>query len=350
MPFHSVELHPEEVAAFFPELTYWLDDPIGDISAFGYYSVMKAAKAHGVSVMLQGHGGDELFWGYPWVRKAVAHTERKLAGWQRGGPRFRDYFRLTLPAYWNPWGVKEWLKSGAGIRQSWALYSRDRLSPREQTVFYDLTPDFLIARKQLGGLYAKQFHDELHESQAYSPFTLPLPWPQIDVLMTRLICQIYLQENGIAQGDRLSMASSVELRLPLVDYRLVETVIGLRKTIPDHRVQPKLWLREALKTMVPEWVMTRPKHGFTPPVHEWHKAIFAAHGNTLKDGFLVNRGILKAESGHLLARGAFPSEAGTPLAFKALTLELWCRSLAANVHAESKAMDGSARVQEPIAL
>ena len=122
MPFHPIELHAEDVAAFFPELTYWLDDPIGDISAFGHYSVMKAAKVHGVSVMLQGHGGDELFWGYPWVQQAVAHTERKLEGWQTGGPRFRDYLTLTLPAYWNPWGVKEWLKSAAGIRQSWAVY------------------------------------------------------------------------------------------------------------------------------------------------------------------------------------------------------------------------------------
>lgn len=61
MPLHEVILHPEALGAFFPELVYWLDDPIGDISAFGYYSVMRAAKAHGVSVMLQGHGGDELF-------------------------------------------------------------------------------------------------------------------------------------------------------------------------------------------------------------------------------------------------------------------------------------------------
>ena len=350
MPFHAIELHAKDVAAFFPELTYWLDDPIGDISASGYYAVMKAAKAHGVSVMLQGHGGDELFWGYPWVRQAVAQTQRKLEGWQTDRPRFRDYLSFTLPAYWNPWGLKEWLKSGAGIRESWAVYSRDRLSPREQTVFYDLTPDFLIARKQLGTLYAKPFQDELYESQAYAPFTLPLPWPPLDVLMTRLICQTYLQENGIAQGDRLSMASSVELRLPLVDYRLVETVIGLRKRIPDHRFHPKLWLREALKTMVPEWVINRPKRGFTPPLHAWHKAIFGAHGDTLKDGFLVTRGIVRPESGALLAKGPYPAEAGAPMSFKALTLELWCRNLLAGLHAEPNATNGCARVNEPIPI
>ena len=333
MPFHSIELSAPDVAASFPELMYWLDDPIADISAFGYYSVMKAAKAHGVSVMLQGHGGDELFWGYPWVRQAVAQTERKLSGWQAGGPRFRDYLTLTLPTYWNLWGVKEWLKSGAGIRDSWAVYMRDRAGPREQTVFYDLTPDFLIGRNQLRSLYAREFYDQLNESQVYAPFSFPLPWPQIDVLMTRLICQTYLQENGIAQGDRLSMASSVELRLPLVDYRLVETVIGLRKTIADHRFQPKLWLREALKTVVPDWVISRPKRGFTPPLHGWHKAIFAAHGAALNEGLLVTMGLLRPESAALLAKGAYPPEAGAPLSFKALTLELWSRRLAADSQA-----------------
>lgn len=350
MPFHPIELHAGDLAAFFPELTYWLDDPIGDIAAFGYYSVMKVAKAHGVSVMLQGHGGDELFWGYPWVRNAVTHTQRKLAGWQTGRPRFRDYFRLTLPAYWSPWGMKEWLKSAAGIRESWAVYSRDRVSPRDQTVFYDLTPDFLIARNQLGSLYAKQFQRELNELQAYAPFTLPLPWPQIDVLMTRFICQTYLLENGIAQGDRLSMASSVELRLPLVDYRLIETVIGLRKTIPDHCFDPKFWLRQVLKTIVPDWVITRPKRGFTPPLHEWHKAIFSAHGTKLNDGLLVSRGILRPESGAALAKGPYPPNACAPMSFKALTLELWCRNLAADLRGASNAMNGSERAQEPIPI
>lgn len=340
MPFHTVELHPQDVAAFFPELTYWLDDPIGDISSFGYYSVMKAAKSHGVSVMLQGHGGDELFWGYPWVRQAAAQTSRKLAGWQANGPKFRDYLNLTLPAYWNPWGVKEWLKSGAGLRESWAVYSRDQQSPKEQTVFYDLTPDFRLARKGLRELYTERFKRELQETQAYSIFTVPFPWPPVDVLITRLICETYLQENGIAQGDRLSMASSVELRLPLVDYRLVETVIGLRKTNPDHACPPKMWLREALKTVVPDWVINRPKRGFTPPLREWHEALFAAHGQQLIDGCLVTEGILRRESATALAKGPYPPEAGAPMSFKALTLELWCRALSelagvnTSVHAE----------------
>jgi asparagine synthase (glutamine-hydrolysing) len=176
-------------------------------------------------------------------------------------------------------------------------------------------------------MYPARFLENLKEPQACSLFTVPLPWPQVDVLLTRLISQTYLLENGMALGDRLSMAASVELRLPFVDYRLVETVIGLRKATPDHTFPPKVWLREALKTVLPEWVMARPKRGFTPPLREWHNALFAAHGKKLKDGFLVESGILRPESGLALSKGPYPPEAGAPMSFKALTLELWCRGL-----------------------
>jgi asparagine synthase (glutamine-hydrolysing) len=327
MPIHEIELHPSEVASSFSDLMYWLDDPIADISASGYFAVMKAAKAQGISVILQGHGGDELFWGYPWVRQATAQTKRKVEEYEKGGPRFLDYLSLTLPSYWNPWGMKEWIKSGAGLLQSFALYERDRCSPKEQAVFYDLVPDFQLAQKGMPPLYAHRFHAELQQSHAYRIFTLPQPWPQVDVLLTRLICQTYLQENGIALGDRLSMAASVELRLPFIDYRLVETVIGLRKATPDHTFPAKLWLREALTTMVPDWVMNRPKRGFTPPLHDWHQAIFAAHGAQLEAGYLVSSEILRPESGVSLSKGTYPPEAGAPMSFKALTLELWCQAM-----------------------
>lgn len=339
MPIHEIELHPCEVASFFPDLMYWLDDPIADISASGYYAVMKAAKTQGISVILQGHGGDELFWGYPWVRQAAAQTKRKADGWQKGGPRFANYFSMTLPSYWNLWGMKEWIKSGAGLLESLAVYRRDRCSPKEQAVFYDLVPDFRLAQNGLQPLYAHRFHAELQESQAYRIFTVPEPWPQIDVLLTRLICQTYLQENGIALGDRLSMASSVELRLPFIDYRLIETVIGLRKATPDHTFPAKVWLREALKTMVPDWVMNRPKRGFTPPLHEWHNAIFAAHGSKLEAGYLVSSEILRPESGVGLSKGTYPPEAGAPMSFKALTLELWCQAMSETYGSPIKACE-----------
>ena len=65
------------------------------------------------------------------------------------------------------------------------------------------------------------------------PFHVKQPWINDDIILTKLMCNTYLLENGMAQGDRLSMSNSIELRLPLIDYKFVETVIGLRKNNKD---------------------------------------------------------------------------------------------------------------------
>ena len=132
-------------------------------------------------------------------------------------------------------------------------------------------------------------------------------------------------ENGIAQGDRLSMASSVELRLPLVDHRLVETVVGLRKARSDDGLPPKAWLRDALRDVLPPQVLARPKRGFNAPVREWQRALFARYGDTLRDGFLVSAGVLDQDTIGVFTRPDPANGAMNPLFFKVLVLETWCR-------------------------
>ena len=324
LPFHEIELTLEDVVSNFSQLNYWRDDPIGDISGLGYYSVMKSARDHGVAVMLQGHGGDELFWGYPWVRQAAEQTKRKAARSANGTLLWPNYLLPKLPSESSN-SMKEWVRSWAGMRQGWVDYQRDRRSPIEQTIFFDLTPDFVLACASLPSLYSHEFKAALGTSGAYEIFSPPLPWDNPEILITRLICHTYLMENGIAQGDRLSMASSVEVRLPLLDYRLIETVIGLRKTYSDLALPPKAWLKSAVHGIVPDWVLSRPKRGFAPPVIEWHRALFSAYGNSIKDGVLVEKGVLDERAGRDLALGPFPRGAIAPLSFKALILEQWAR-------------------------
>jgi asparagine synthase (glutamine-hydrolysing) len=147
-------------------------------------------------------------------------------------------------------------------------------------------------------------------------------------MLTRLICDTYLRENGVTQGDRLGMASSIEMRLPLLDHRLVETVIGLRKAHTDVDMPPKAWFKAALKDVLPDAVINRRKRGFSPPVMEWHRALFAAYGDSLRDGYLKQHSVLNATSASHLASGHFPTDNITPLSFKALVLEQWCRRMA----------------------
>ncbi|HEY0173610.1 MAG TPA: asparagine synthase (glutamine-hydrolyzing) [Pyrinomonadaceae bacterium] len=327
--FHEVEVETAEVVEFFPELNYWRDDPVADYSGHAYYAVMREARARGVPVMLQGQGGDELFWGYPHLRRAAVESFEKetLRGGGLAAPL--RYLSPAAPASLSGAGLSSWARDLGGARSGWRRMREHRASPAGRLVFYDLSPDFRAAAEGVGPLYGEAFAGQLDAGGAASLFTLALPWPRVDVALTRLVSDTYLRGNGVAQGDRLAMASSVEIRLPLLDRRLVETVVGLRKTRTDVRLAPKAWLKSAVEGLLPEWVLSRPKRGFAPPVGEWHRELFAAHGASLRGGHLVRSGVLRPESADMLARGPFPEGLTSPLSFKALVLEQWCRRMSA---------------------
>jgi asparagine synthase (glutamine-hydrolysing) len=329
IPFHEVELSIGDMVAFFPDLIYWRDDPIADISGYGYYAVMKLAKEHGVPVMLQGQGGDELFWGYPWVRQAVYESSQKMDLLKKVRGSLMGYLQPRLPNSRTFTGLGNWIKSLAGLRSGWQRLQRDTASPPERLVFYDLLRDFQNTLTRIEKIYTADFLGRLNGTGAFDLFSFPQPWPQIDILLTQLICQTFLIENGIAQGDRLSMASSVELRLPLLDYRLVELIVCLRKLKADHRKPPKAWLKASVKDVLPTWVLDRPKRGFTPPVHTWYEALLTAYGSLLDEGYLVQAGILRPEGARDLSCGPVLQDVGDQLTFKALVLEMWCRQFSA---------------------
>jgi asparagine synthase (glutamine-hydrolysing) len=325
MPFHEVEVETGQVVDFFPELVFWHDDPIADISGYGYYAVMRLAHEHGVPVMLQGQGGDELFWGYQWVRQAAHEMDQQSALRKRGWAALPNYLEPTLPRKWTRNGLRKWVESLGGLRPGWKRFQSHRISPPDRMRFYDICYDFAAQYGFYDGLYGRSFRERLDESSLYAPFTRPWPWPPSDIAATHLICDTYLLENGITQGDRLGMASSVEQRLPLVDHHLVETVIGLRKTQSDRDLPPKAWLKEAMKDLLPDWVMNRPKRGFAPPERLWTAGLFDAYHRNLKDGYLVQKGILKPEAEPLLAGDLSQSDLTAMLSFRALVLEMWCR-------------------------
>jgi asparagine synthase (glutamine-hydrolysing) len=299
MPFHEVEIRTDDFVRFFPELMRHTDDPISDIAGYGYYMVSRLAREHGVPVLLQGQGGDELFWGYPWVKQATIENIARLH-----------------PSCWRRWWGCLTQGRNATVHDAISLMDRRRA--------------FQVAAEWKDNeLYPKAFAEGLSPKGPYEPMRTARPREDLPVLMTRLISQTYLLENGLAQSDRLSMASSVELRLPLVDYRLVEVVIGHRRTRPDHHLPSKAWLREALQDVLPGAVTNRPKSGFTPPTYEWYRALVDAYGSKLAHGYLVSVGVLTPGAAGRLARGEALGDGVIPLPYKALCLEMWCRGVLA---------------------
>ncbi|GAG58877.1 unnamed protein product, partial [marine sediment metagenome] len=255
LPFHEIEITTDGFVNSLPELVNHCDDPIADIAAYGYFSVMKEARRNNVPVMLTGFGGDELFWGYPWVVEAMIENANKLS-------LLGD-----------------------------SPQARARLA--KELTFYERHYDFKTAEQTLPMLYTSSFMADIPPQNSFKPFRIDEPYNSLPVRICRALFDTWLVSNCIALGDRLSMASSVELRLPLLDYKLVELVMGLRKTYTtDYALGPKGWLREAVRNILPEQIVNLPKKGFTPPVQQWISAAIKRYGYLLKNSYLVDNQIL----------------------------------------------------------
>ncbi len=330
MPIHDVELTCDDVVRAFPRMTLDRDEPISDLSGIGYWSAMKRAREENLPVMLAGQGGDELFWGYAWVREAVKATKRREAASGSNGSAvgLSDYLSFTRPPVSYTGGLR-WLKSLGGLRTSLRQRHEDRTGDPRTMVFYDLEPVYREASRLTPMLYESDFAAHALRVNPAHVFTADRPWPNTEVAMIRLIAETYLRQNGIAQGDRLSMAWSVELRLPLVDYRLVEVVVGLTKTRASAAGSSKQWLREAVKDIMPAFVMQRRKRGFAPPWRKWCRALNAAYGEQLFDGFLRQQGALTAEGAAWVRHWLNPPALRLPRHFseRVLMLEMWGRGL-----------------------
>jgi len=341
IPFHEVEVSTDEVIRRFPEIVFARDEPIADISGHGYWAVNRAAREAGVPVMIQGHGGDELFWGYEWLHRAASLSELKAQDPNRSAPGRSLRSLIRRPPLRRRRDLYDWGRTTlAGFRHALRQRSTVPAAHADRLVFSDLTPDFQIAERDLGGLYTKEFAASVAADPAadvWASFTHERPWPDIGVLLTALISRGYLLVNGIAQGDRLSMASSVELRLPLIDYRFVETVVGLRKANPDHHLPPKYWFMQAARDMLSPEILARPKRGFTPPVFQWHTALFQRYGEMIANGYLANSHVFTRPAAHELARGVYTSGAIAPMCFKALVFEMWLSELTSQLQLPSAA-------------
>ncbi|MFT3683439.1 MAG: asparagine synthase (glutamine-hydrolyzing) [Phycisphaerales bacterium] len=326
MPFHEAEIHPQDMAAAFPDVCVLCDDPIADIGSFAYYTVNKLAREHRNFVLLMGQGGDELFWGYPWLRRSLAESQYKI---KHGKVRTPGLTELFLPRNFHRSSLVQYAFSWGAAMHGWRPLRLRSDSDRSRLVFYDLNDTWQMGEWGREHLYTDAFRQQIDGFDAGWPHASFDGSQSLETTLTSLICKGYLLENGINQADRLSMANSVECRLPLVDYKLVETVIGLRKARPgDENLGTKAWLRMAVQDIVPEEIFNRPKRGFNPPVTLWTQTLRDRYGDDLRNGYLVSNGIISPEAAEDLTDSTSRLTAWNDLFFKVLTLELWARSMA----------------------
>jgi asparagine synthase (glutamine-hydrolysing) len=328
LPFHEIELRTAELVDFFPELVQAVDDPIADIAAYGLFAVNRLASDLGIKVMLNGLGGDELFWGYDWVLNAIRFTEQKLALQSKYGAfpaalaglewlaKFPTYERLA-----NSPKVPSWLRSTLqqGLETSYAAPHHP-----QQLAFYNVRLDFRNAWYHRQQLYSQFLLEQLPERNPYSPFLISIDQADIPDQICQLLFETWLVSNCLSLGDRTSMASAVEVRVPFLDYKLIELTIGLRQHQPDHESGHKYWLRNALQGVLPEQVLHRKKRGFEPPYSEWIAALLEKYGQLVVTGYLVELGFFRAKYIEELFKNYRQNHA---IVYRLIILEVWYRSV-----------------------
>lgn len=248
---HHVEILKPNAGELIQTVADYLDEPFADASALPTYLVSRSARKH-VTVALGGDAGDELFAGYDWYRaqKLAACTLDRLPEKARG------YLR-ALASRIPPSSQKKGLRNIAR-----RLLSSAALAPEMQHLRWQMFwNDEELAR--LLPSTPQEYNDELLALFAASGSQQPLDQQQyMDI-------KRYLPDDILFKVDRMSMAVSLEVRGPFLDYTLVEFAARLPTELRLRGITGKYLLRRAMQNILPEQILHRPKLGFNIPYKNW---------------------------------------------------------------------------------
>jgi asparagine synthase (glutamine-hydrolysing) len=317
---HHEEILQPDIASMAEELVAHCDEPFADFSMFPTYLVSQMAR-RSVKVVLSGDGGDELFGGYDTYRAQQADRYyRRLPAAVRYDllPAVFSRIRPRAEKKGLVNKAKRFVQGGqqpAALQHArWMMF----LDAADKKLLY--TPELRSALASLNGCAATAFLSDHFERAAHLD---PLAQQQYVDIKT------YLVDDILTKVDRMSMATSLEVRVPLLDHRLVEFALGLPPHLKLHRGTTKLILREAMKGRLPEAVLDKPKEGFSIPLKHWLRgplqplmADLLANDSILRRGYFAPQTVSVWMDEHLSGRANHSHRL-----WALMVLELWHRQV-----------------------
>jgi asparagine synthase (glutamine-hydrolysing) len=333
IPWYGAELPTSDMVAGFPRMIEQLDEPIADPAAYAHYSVAKLAAERGVKVLLTGIGGDELFFGYGWVRRAVELSRSKLDALGAGSPAVAARARVMrtvmqrtplltlLTNHRLPRGFCEFVDR----RFDSGRLDLDRAG---EWVFYQLDYHWDPAVDGTAQIFTPEFLSRLTPRGPYRLMSGMHAGASPEIAIAQLLFDSWLVSNCLDLGDRLSMASSVETRVPLLEAGVIDTAIGLWRAGRREDAQGhKIWLRAIAREFLPAEYIDRPKLGFVTPTVEWTQSVNARYSPQVYDGALAAARVIDPDRLRAWLRRTRPGIRRDFLMYKLTLLELWCRSI-----------------------
>jgi asparagine synthase (glutamine-hydrolysing) len=313
--YHEEILRPD-IVELLPKLVWHLDEPIADPACITTYLICRAARKR-LTVVLSGMGGDEVFAGYPrhlaaQIGRAVDFVPRRA----RTALRATLEGRLTLGRPGRLRGPR---------RNVMKLMRGIDASPQERYLTYcSYYRPKELARVLSADLRADSAHDPFRRHHDYFARVSGEHWLN-QLLYVDL--KTFLPCLNLTYTDKMSMAASTEVRVPLLDDELVALAGRIPPELKLRRLTRKYVFKRSQEGRLPADVIWRPKAGFGAPIRAWLAAeLQPMVDELLSPSTLANRGLLDpGEVRRIIAANASGTEDNALRIWAMLTLELWQR-------------------------
>lgn len=273
-------LTESEALAFLPTLIHVQDEPVADPSSLPLAYIAQSAARAGLKVVQGGEGGDELFIGYEdWLKfakltrwntlpipafaKTLAYTLLTIG--HRGHRFYTEYLRrgaVGQPIFWG----------GAEAFTNWEKHRL--LGPKLKPRFKNRTSFEIIAP------IWQSFKDK------------SATWQSFWNWCTYLELHLRLPEQLLMRADKMTMASALEMRVPLLDHILISAVLSTPSNMRAPNGDKKHLLKQAVKTLLPDSIISRKKQGLGMPLNEWILSTYGTFAHQTLAEFCHTTGLL----------------------------------------------------------
>jgi asparagine synthase (glutamine-hydrolysing) len=311
---HEIVVSPGDFFSALPRLIWHEDEPLAHPSSVALYFVSQLAAKH-VKVVLTGEGSDELLAGYARYRKTILNLAL--------GTRYHG----ALPE-----GIRnavrngiEGLPRGSKMRQK-LLRTFLSLQPDIESIYFD---NFSVFSRALqSDLLTAETRGRAGTIDPYAGVRNLLAQTDAESPLDRLLyadIKTYLHELLMKQ-DQMSMAASIESRVPFLDHKLVEFTSSLPERLKLRGWTTKYVLRKSMKGVLPETILSRPKMGFPVPIGKWFRGEFrSVVSEYLLSGRSLERGIFQEDFVRGLVARHDAGEDHSERLWSLVNFELWQR-------------------------
>jgi asparagine synthase (glutamine-hydrolysing) len=261
---HEVIISANEMQKFLPDLVFHQDEPIADPVCVPLYYVSKLARDSGTIVVQVGEGADEIFSGY---ENYVRHLRIYEKFWRRA-ERVPLSLRRAASAFTRP-ALEATGRKRAMIELIRRLGADEPLFWGGAVVYDETFKPRVLSEALRGRMNGRSSLEVVNKYLEH----IERERPGSDFLsrMTYLELKLRLPELLLMRVDKITMATSVEARVPFLDHHLVEYAMGLSRELKVEGRSGKHILKRALEEILPKDLLYSRKRGFGAPVREWFR-------------------------------------------------------------------------------